>query len=92
MFVEDLAAFFDTATGFAQSATVAGQSVPVIFDNGYTTVLGGLVESTGPSCIAKTTDVADVVQGDTITIDGTVYTVTGVQPDGTGVTTLQLRG
>lgn len=92
MFVEDLAPFFDTASGFAQVATVSGQSVPVIFDSGYTAALGGLVESTGPICQARTADVEDVVQGSTITIDGTDYTVTGVQPDGTGVTTLQLRG
>ena len=92
MFVEDLTPYFDTASGFAQAATVSGQSVPVIFDNGYAAALGGLVESTGPSCQAKSADVAAVVQGSTITIGGTAYTVVGVEPDGTGVTTLQLRG
>lgn len=91
MFTEDLLPFFDTTSGFAQSATVSGQSVPVIFDDGYQAALGGLVESTGPQCLARTSDVTDVVQGSAITIDGTGYTVRGVQPDGTGVTTLLLH-
>ena len=92
MFVEDLSVFFDTTSGFAQSATVDGDTFPVIFDSGYQSALGGLVESTGPICQAKTADVASVVQGATISIGGTDYVVTGVQPDGTGLTTLQLRG
>ena len=92
MFVEDLSVFFDTANGFAQSATVDGDTFPAIFDNAYQSTLGGLVESTGPICQAKTADVASVVQGATISIGGTDYVVTGVQPDGTGLTTLQLRG
>jgi hypothetical protein len=32
-----------------------------------------------------------VVQGTAITINAVAYTVTGVEPDGTGLTTLQLR-
>ena len=91
MFVEDLAPLFDTCTGFAQYATVDGQRVPVIFDDGYQAALAGLVESTGPQCLARTADVSAVVQGTAITIDGTGYTVRGVQPDGTGVTTLYLE-
>lgn len=91
MFVEDLSVFFDTASGFAQSATVDGDTFPVIFDNGYQSALGGLVESTGPICQAKTADVSTVVQGATITIASTDYRVRGVQPDGTGITTLVLE-
>jgi hypothetical protein len=93
MFTEDLSAFFDTTTGFAISATLGGGgTVPVIFDNGYANTLGGLVESTGPQCHAKTADVSTIIQGNTLVIGGTTYTITGVQPDGTGITTLQLRG
>ena len=92
MFTEDLTAFFDTDTGFAQLATLAGQPVPVIFDNGYAPGLAGMIEGSGPQCQAKTADVSAVVQGSSITVNAVVYTVTGVQPDGTGVTTLQLRG
>jgi hypothetical protein len=92
MFVEDLSTFFDTTTGFAVSATVLGQTVPVIFDKAYFGAMGGLVESTGPQCLAQTSTVASVVQGTAIVINATTYTVTGVEPDGTGITVLQLRG
>lgn len=92
MFTEDLTAFFDVTGGFAVNATVGAAQVPVIFDKAYQSGIGGLVESTGPQCLAKTADVAAVVQGGTITINAVAYTVTGVQPDGTGLTTLQLRG
>ena len=92
MFVEDLSTFFDASSGFAISATVLGQTVPVIFDKAYLGAMGGLVESTGPQCLAQTSTVASVVQGTAIVINATTYTVTGVEPDGTGITVLQLRG
>lgn len=92
MFAEDLSAFFDVAGGFAITATVGGSSFPVIFDKAYVSGLGGMVESTGPACVAKSADVASLVQGSTITIAAVAYTVTGVEPDGTGTTVLHLRG
>lgn len=92
MFVEDFEPFFDTASGFAVQATVGAESFPVIFDNGYQSGLAGLVESTGPSCQAQTAHVPAVVQGTSITIDGASFTVIGVEPDGTGITLLRLRG
>lgn len=65
--------------------------VPVIFDNAYQSALGGLVESSGPQCIGRTSDLAAAVQGVSIVIGGTSYRVRGNQPDGTGVTTLELE-
>lgn len=92
--VADFGTFLDT-DAFGTFATLSGGSqVAVIFDNAYVAGLGGiggLVESTGPACIASSADVSSVVQGSTLTINAVAYTVTGVQPDGTGVTTLQLR-
>jgi len=35
--------------------------------------------------------VPDAAQGDTLEIDAVTYTVTEVQPDGTGLTMLMLR-
>ncbi len=92
MFAEDLSAFFDVDAGFAVNATIGAATVPVIFDNGYQSALGGMIESSGPVCQAKRADVTTVVQGTLITIAAVAYTVVSVQPDGTGVTTLQLRG
>lgn len=91
MFAEDLSAFFDVAGGFAVNATVGAVSFPVIFDNGYQSALGGMVESTGPVCQAKSADVSTVAQGTSITINAVAYRVREVQPDGTGVTTLFLE-
>lgn len=90
MFAEDLDPFLDVADGFAVSATFGSATVPVIFDAAYVSA-GGMVESTGPQCQGKTSDLAAAVQGTAITINGQAYTVTGNQPDGTGMTVLQLR-
>jgi len=90
MFTEDLTPFLDVAAGFAVSAVIGAATVPVIFDTAYTSA-GGMVESTGPQCQGKTSDLAAAVQGTAITINGQAYTVTGNQPDGTGMTVLQLR-
>ncbi|MEY2686555.1 MAG: hypothetical protein RL375_753 [Pseudomonadota bacterium] len=91
MFAEDLAPFFDTDAGFAQTATVGAASFPVIFDSAYQAPLGGMIESTGPVCQAKSADVSTVVQGTAITVNAVAYKVREVQPDGTGVTTLFLE-
>lgn len=64
--------------------------IPVIFDDAYVSV-GGIYESTGPQAQGSTADLAAAVQGTAITINGQAYTVTGNQPDGTGMTVLQLR-
>jgi hypothetical protein len=90
MFTEDLTPFLDVAAGFAVSAVIGAATVPVIFDAAYTSA-GGMVESTGPQCQGKSSDLAAAVQGTAITINGQPYTVTGNQPDGTGMTVLQLR-
>lgn len=92
-FAEDLGPFFSLDTPGSTTATVQGGGTAVVlFDNGYASGLGGLIEGSGPQCQARSADVSTVIQGSTITINAVVYTVTGVQPDGTGVTTLQLRG
>lgn len=92
MFAEDLNAFFDTAGGFAQYATLPGGArVAVIFDNGYTQGLSGMVETSSPSCQAATADVLTLEQGSSISIDSVSYLVAQVHPDGTGVTTLVLE-
>lgn len=90
MFAEDLSPFLDVAGGFAVSATIGAATVPVIFDAAYTAA-AGLVESTGPQVTGKTSDLAAAVQGTAISVNGAAYVVTGHQPDGTGITTLQLR-
>lgn len=91
-FTENLAVFFSTDE-FAQTATVGAASMPVIFDAAGAQGLGGLVESVGPQAMAKSADVAAnaIAHGTAITVGGVGYVVTGIEPDGLGVTTLRLR-
>ena len=49
------------------------------------------VESSAPSALARTSDVPNIAQGDTLLISETTYTVVEVQLDGEGMTDLRLR-
>ena len=94
-FAEDLSTFLDVG-GFAvtaQAATRFGEVVPlqVIFDNGYAAGLGGLADATQPTALARSADVADLAQGCAFCVAGANWTVTDLQPDGTGMTTITLR-
>lgn len=91
-FTEDLGAFFST-DDFAVSATYSGGgTVTGIFDNQYLGAPGeSPVAGTQPMFMIKTADAPSVVAGQTFIISSVTYTVTGVHPDGTGVTMLMLR-
>ena len=49
------------------------------------------VESSAPIAQARTSDISNIAQGDTLLISGTTYTVVEVQLDGEGMTDLRLR-
>ena len=49
------------------------------------------VESSAHFALARTSDVPNIAQGDTLLIGGTTYTVVEVQPDGEGITDLRQR-
>lgn len=84
MFTEDINAFFSLAE-FAQVATIGGADVRVIFEAASADQFGGVVDSTQPICWAPTTSVAHVVQGTSVLLGSTSYTVERVTHDGTGV-------
>ena len=48
------------------------------------------VETTGPGALVASADVAGIEQNDTVTTGGVTYYVTGVKPDGRGLTLLIL--
>lgn len=88
---EDLSVFL---ADFGVSVTPeAGSAFTGIFDAAYLASMG-VVESSGPVLVVRSQDVIGngIEQESILTISGADYIVTGVQPDGTGVTTLQLRG
>lgn len=86
---DDLDAFFDTEAGFGVAATIGGETVNGIFDDEYAETLD--IAGTAPVIACKTEEVADVDEGDTVTIAGTDYTVRDIEQDGTGVTRLVLE-
>ena len=84
MFAEDLAPFFSMSE-FAKQATIGGQSVRVIFEQPYSAPFGSAVDAVQPTCVAASADIAALVPGMAIVIDGNAFTVERVEPDGTGV-------
>jgi len=63
-----------------------------IFDNDFLAVDvdESEVESSEPTLLARTADVSSLAHGDTLTISAVIYTVRGIQPDGTGMTQIML--
>ena len=95
-FDQDLSVFTDTSAFGAQAQAVTRHgevvTLQVIFDNGYTAALGaGLMESSQPQALARSADVADLAHGCAFGVSGVDYFVAGLQPDGTGMTTVILE-
>jgi hypothetical protein len=92
-FAEDLSYLEDAARGFAVDAvySVGPATIRGIFDAAYFEPFGGQMQGNSPAFTTKTSNVPSAAHGQTLTIGGTVYTVVGVEPDGTGVTVLRLR-
>jgi hypothetical protein len=74
---------------FGIDVTINGSSVRGIFDNGFAAIFG--MDSSTPSLTVAAADIPDVVQGNTVVIAAVRYTITDVQPDGTGITKLMLQ-
>lgn len=93
MFVEDTSVLFDTDLGFAQTATVGGSSVAVIFDNA--SCLGSVgpygMASTQPFITLPTTQVPPTPVGTSVVVGGGTYLVAAHEPDGTGISRLLLE-
>lgn len=89
-FDSDLDGVFDLGV-FGEAAVFAAPvgTVTVIFDRPSEEAL----ETAGyaPEIWAKSSDVAAVTIGAAVTVRGTAYTVATVEPDGTGVTRMELE-
>lgn len=66
-------------------------TVSGIFDNGYASAFDGLVGAQQPTFVCDSAAVAQAEQIDTVTIGEVAYSVTNIEPDGVGMTTLRLR-
>ena len=93
MFAEDLPTFFDTTTGFAQPATLAGVAVVGIFDADYQAASVGAfgMASTQPVFTLPSTSVPANPEGLVLVTNSITYTVAAHEPDGTGISRLILE-
>lgn len=87
--VSDTDAFF---TDFCVEACYNGASMQVLFDSPFKAqnALTGTVETTSPSATCKSSDIYGAQHGETIVINDISYTITGIEPDGMGMTLLIL--
>ena len=87
----DRAAFLDSDE-FGAVVTVAGVSVPGIFDAAYLAedILGAGLQGASPRLTCRTADVAGAAEGAAVVVDGAAYTLRRQEPDGTGMTVLIL--
>jgi hypothetical protein len=86
---EDLAPFF---ANFAVDATVNGQAVRGIFDNGFALGAVGIgMAGTQPTLRLRTADVTADPVGQAVSVNAVAYTVAAHEPDGTGVSVLMLE-
>ena len=72
--------------------TSGSKNIRVVQDSPYGTTTAAHAEYQNfiPAVTARTVDIPDATDTCTITIDGTVYTIREIQPDGTGMTRLLL--
>lgn len=77
---------------FGVAATIGSATVYGIFDDAYTGIseVTGEVATTAPQFTCRTIDVTSVVQGTTITINAIAYKAINIEPDGTGISVIQL--
>lgn len=69
-------------------------TIKAIFDNPHQEVsVGGEVPFSIQECYitARSADLSDIAQGSSLTISGSSYVVTDIQPDGTGMSIVTLE-
>lgn len=88
MFTENLATFF---ADFGVNATLGGVAVRGVFDNGFVDAGGLGAYGTAPVFTCPTAVLAGVAVGGAATIQGTDYTIVGIEPDGTGMSLVRLE-
>ena len=70
-------------------ATVGGNSVKAIFDNGFGEIYG--MDGAKPSLQCASSDVTTAVRGTAVVVKGVSYTIANIEPDGTGMSRLVLE-
>lgn len=86
---EDLSVFFNIAEHAVDALWMGTTTLQVIFDNEFAQTLDA--EGSNPVVLVATDDMSGVATGDALVIDSVSYTIEGIQPDGTGLTRLELQ-
>lgn len=90
MIGDDLDVFFDLDEHALEAIVIeSGTVITGIFDRPYTDALD--VQGFSPSLTCKSADVGELRRGRLIEIESTVYKVVNVEPDGTGISRVQLE-
>jgi hypothetical protein len=86
---DDLSLFLED---FGIDVIFGGNTVKAIFHNEYEPVslFSGEIESRNPYLEGISSDFSGIVHGSAITIEGVVYQVKSIQPDGTGMVLIEL--
>lgn len=89
-FTENHSIYFNPSR-FGKTATILGNQVNGLFDNGYVEDDNVDIAGTMPVFRCKQADVSAATIGTVITIDGQTYKIREKAPDGTGHTKLYLE-
>ena len=89
--ITDLPIFVDP-NDFGKVATYKGNPVNIQFYSVFEEIspMESGIESKRTWALAKTDDVAGAVHGDTLTVDGTVYTIMGIEHEDGDLSVLRL--
>jgi hypothetical protein len=77
-------------TILGETVVVNGRTISAVFENEYTRV-GVIYATSDPVLMCRAIDVSEVVRGAVVVARAVTYTVRDIQPDGTGITVLQLE-
>ena len=94
-FKDDLTTDLDiflNSNEFAVDVIYLAATIQGVFDAEFSSAVEGEmgIESTVPQVLVKTSDVSGAVHGQAMTINSVVYQIIGIQPDGTGMTSILL--
>ena len=73
-----------------EDCTVGTSTIRALFENDYARV-AGVYESSNPILSCRSIDIVNVTRGTSVLAGGQTYRVRSIEPDGTGMTVLQLE-
>jgi hypothetical protein len=87
--VEDMSVFFNTLEHAVDALWKGTTTVQVIFDNAYAETYN--TNGTTPIVHVATNSMPSVARGEAMVINAVNYTIKNIEPNGTGVSVLELQ-